>query len=279
MLPGLVTVMGFFLIPAGYVVYLSLFRSTIEQPAAQYVGVRNYGELLHSSDFGSAIVHTIVFAVGVTILVIACGLMLAALLDKGLRGTNLYRSVFFLPYVVPLVSSGIAFSWLLQPQYGFVAVVLRALGLPVVNWLGNVHTALLSVIMVTVWEYLGFYMLIFLSAMQGVDVTLKEAAAVDGANKITVFWKITMPAITPALFFAAVFGVIQSFQAFDQIYVMTQGGPALATSTLTYYIFSQGFQFFDFGKAAAASVAMMVILGALTASQFLFSRRWVVTDQ
>ena len=278
LVPGMLTVLGFFLIPAGYVVYLSMFHSTVLNPTSQFVGGENYNALLHSGSFGMALLHTGIFAVGVTASVVVVGLLLATLLDKGLQGSKIYRTVFFLPYVFPLVSSGVAFLWLLEPQYGFVDLVLRMVGIPPVDWLGNVHTALLAIIAVTTWEYLGFHMMIFLGGLQTVDTNLKEAAAVDGANGRAVFWKVVIPSITPSIFFALVFSVIQSFQAFDQIYIMTQGGPATATRTLTYYIFTEGFQFFNFGSAATASVAMMVILAALTAGQFLLARRWVVTD-
>jgi ABC-type sugar transport system permease subunit len=276
LVPGLVTVLAFFLIPAGYVIYISFFNSTIENPTAQYAGTKNYQALGQSSAFGLALLHTALFAVGVTVSVVVLGMLLAVLLDRELRGTRVYRTVFFMPYVFPLVSSGIAFTWLLQPQYGFVDSVLQLLGLPAVDWLGNPHTAFISIIAVTTWEFLGFYTLIFLGGLQAVNATLKEAAAVDGANSRVMFWRIILPSITPSLFFALVFSIIQSFQAFDQIYIMTQGGPATATTTLTYYIFQQGFQFFNFGGAAAASVAMMIILAGLTALQFGLAKRWVV---
>ncbi|MCY0899316.1 MAG: sugar ABC transporter permease [Firmicutes bacterium] len=279
LIPGIVTVLAFFIVPAGYVIYISFFQSTIMNPTASFAGVGNYRAILHSAQFGGALVHTLIFAGGVTISVLVLGLLLATLLDQRLRAVSVYRTVIFLPYVFPLVSSGVAFMWLLQPQYGFVDTVLQLLGLPAVNWLGNVHTALLCIIAVTTWEFLGFYTLIFLGGLQNVNVHLKEAAAVDGAGSWTVFRKITVPSITPSIFFAAVFSIIQSFQAFDQIYIMTQGGPAMATQTLTYYIYTQGFQFFNFGQASAASVFMMVLLGLLTGAQFFLAKRWVVTEE
>lgn len=278
MVPGLLTVGVFFLVPAAYVIYLSFFQSTIVTPAAVYVGAANYHALTQSTFFASAIVHTLALALGVTALVVVFGLLLATMLDKGLRGTNIYRTIFFLPYVFPLVVSSLAFMWLFQPQFGAVDVVLQALGLPSVDWLTNPHTAMLSIIVVTAWEFLGFYMLIFLSGLQGVDANLQDAARVDGANSRAVFWKVTLPAISPSLFFALVFSVIQSFQAFDQIYEMTAGGPGTVTSTLTYYIFLQGFQFFNFGKAASASVVMMLLLGGITAVQFAYGKKWVGSD-
>lgn len=275
----MVSVVVFFLVPGAYVVYLSFFQSTILNPAATYVGLGNYQALTQSAFFSAAVLHTIVLALGVTSLVVVLGLTLATMLDKGLRGTHIYRTIFFLPYVFPLVVSSLAFMWLLQPQFGVVDALLQLVGLPAVSWLTNTHTAMLSIIAVTAWEYMGFYMLIFLSGLQGVDASLQEAARVDGANNRVVFWKVTLPAISPSLFFALVFSIIQSFQAFDQIYEMTAGGPAAVTRTLTYYIFIQGFQFFNFGKAASASVVMMVLLGLITAAQFRFGRKWVGTDQ
>jgi multiple sugar transport system permease protein/sn-glycerol 3-phosphate transport system permease protein len=276
--PALIAVLLFLILPAVYVTYISLFQSTIVNPTNRYIGLANYGSLLRSASFGNAMIHTIVLAVGVTIVVVSMGLALAVQLDKNLRGTRAFRVIFFLPYVFPLVSSGLAFMWLLQPQYGLLDSLLTRLGLPAVNWLGNVHTALLMVIAVTIWEYLGFYMLIFLGGLQAVDVNIKEAAAVDGATNRTIFWRVVIPSISPSLFFALVISVVQAFQAFDQIYIMTQGGPVTATTTLTYYIYTQGFQFFNMGKASAVAVLLLILLTGLTFLQFLLGKKWVVTD-
>jgi ABC-type sugar transport system permease subunit len=278
LVPGIITVALFFILPAAYVIYLSVYHSTITQIPVNYVGTRNYSYLFHSPLFFKSLITTCFFALGVTVTVLILGLAVAAQLDKRLRFTTFYRSIIFLPYVFPLVASGIAFTWLLRPQDGLVALLLNAIGITTPNWLASTTTALPVVVLVTVWEYLGFYMLIFLSGLQAIDQGLKESARIDGASERAIFWKITMPLLTPTLFFASVICIIQSFQAFDQIYILTQGGPVNATTTLTYYIFSEAFQFFHFGGAAAASVILMLLLVLLTAVQFRFSRRWVVKN-
>lgn len=277
-LPGLLSLTLFLFIPAGYVLYLSFQRWNLLTANPQFVGFRNYIHLASSPDFQQAIANTVWFGLFLLLILIPLGLFLAVLLDMGLKGTRIYRTILFAPYVVPLVASGLAFSLMYNPDFGLIDQILALFHISGPDWLGSSTLALPSVIAMTVWQYLGYYVIIFLAGLQNISHTLKEAAAVDGAGAQQTFWRVILPNLSPSLFFASVICTIQSFQTFDQVYAMTQGGPAGATSTVVYYIFMQGFQMYNIGTASAASIVLLIFLALLTWLQVLFSRRWVVYE-
>jgi ABC-type sugar transport system permease subunit len=266
----------FTFVPAVYVVYLSLFKWNLLSVDLKFVGLANYIHMFQSSDFHQALVNTIVFSIGMVAISLPLGLLLAVLVDLGLRGTRLYRTVLIGPYVVPLVGSGLVWTLLYNPNYGFINQVLHKFHIPAPDWLGTHGYALLAVLIMSVWQYLGYYMVIFLGGLQSVSESLKEAAGVDGANRWQTFWHVTLPSLAPSLVFAFVVCTIQSLQTFDQVYVMTGGGPDGATSTLVYYIYHQGFEMYNIGTAAAASVVLLLLLAILTWVQVKFSNRWVM---
>lgn len=276
--PVLMALTLFVFIPAGYVFYLSLLRWNLIDQNAQFEGLSNYLHLFAAPDFQQALVNTLILGVGLIVLLIPLGLLTAVLLDMGLRGTRWYRMILFGPYVLPLVASGLAWSWLYNNNYGLVNQLLSLLHITGPNWLGSSTFALPAVMIMTVWQYLGYYMLIFLGGLQNVSQAQKEASAVDGANARQTFWHVTLPALTPSLFFALIICTIQAFQTFDQVYVMTGGGPDGDTSTLVYYIFDQGFQMYNIGAAAAASMVLLVFLAALTLIQVRLGRKWVTYE-
>ncbi len=277
--PALTCLAAFVFVPAGYVVFLSFEHwNLLDMTPPHFTGISNFAHLAQSQNFRQAAVNTLWLGLGLVAILLPAGLLTAVLLDLGLRGTRIYRTALFAPYVLPLVASGLAWTWLLNGNYGLVNGLLALIGVHGPNWLGSSRFALPAVLFVSVWQYLGYYMLIFLAGLQGVPAALKESAAVDGANPGQTFWHVTLPSITPSLFFALVVSTIQAFQTFDQVYVMTDGGPAGATSTLVYYIYQEGFQMSNFGVAAAASVVLLAFLGALTLVQMRFGRFWVVHE-
>ncbi|MCY0869522.1 MAG: sugar ABC transporter permease [Firmicutes bacterium] len=276
--PTLLALTIFLFVPLGYVVWLSLTRWNLLQVSPTFVGMQNYAHFLNSPGFDQAIVNTFVLGLGLIVLLLPLGLLLAVLLDMGLRGTRLYRTILFGPYVIPLVASGLAWNLMYNQGFGLIDQILAIFHINGPNWLGSSTWALPAVLFMTVWQYLGYYMLIFLSGLQNVPAALKEAAAVDGANPRQSFWHVTLPAITPSLMFAFVICTIQAFQTFDQVYVMTDGGPDGATSTLVYYIFNQGAQMYNYGIASAASVVLLVLVALFTLLQFALAKRWVVYE-
>jgi ABC-type sugar transport system permease subunit len=278
MLPALVFMTLFVFIPTVYVIYLSGFKWNLLSATPKFVGLKNYVELFSSPDFRESLWNTLFFSGGMMVISLPLGLLLAVLLDQKLKGTNFYRTVLFSPYVVPLVGSGLVWTLLYNKDYGLVNRVLSLLHIAGPDWLCSAGYALPAVLMMSVWQYLGYYMLIFLSGLQSVPDAIKEAAAVDGAGRWSTFRHVTLPSLAPSIVFAMVVCLIQSFQTFDQVYVMTGGGPNNATSTLVYYIYNEGFQMFNIGKATAASVLLLVLLSVLTWLQVKMSNRWVVEE-
>ncbi len=277
-LPGVAALTLFVFIPAGYVVFLSLLRWNLIDVNAQFVGLGNYVHLFASQSFQQALSNTLILGVGLIVILLPLGLFLAVLLDMGLHGTRIYRTVMFGPYVLPLVASGLVWTLLYNQNFGLINQVLAWAHINGPDWLGTNGFALLAVLIMTVWQYLGYYMLIFLGGLQNVSAALKEAAAIDGANDRQTFWHITLPALSPSLFFALIICTIQAFQTFDQVYVMTGGGPDGSTTTLVYYIFNEGFQMYNIGTAAAASMVLLILLVILTLLQVRLGRRWVVEE-
>ncbi|PSR36306.1 MAG: sugar ABC transporter permease [Sulfobacillus thermosulfidooxidans] len=272
--PALLGLSVFVLLPTVAIVGLSFTNWNLMTPHPHWAGVANYRSVLTSFDFWNAMQHTVIYAAAVAIVILPASFGLAWLLNYPLRGRNVYRMIFFLPYVMPLAASGIVFSGLLSPSSGLINILLGHLHITGPNWLGSVHWALIAVIAVTIWEYVGFYMLLFLSGLQQLNPALSEAAAMDGAGSWPRFWHVILPQLVPTIVFAGVMVVIQTFQAFDQIYVMTAGGPVTATTTLVYYIYEQGFQFFNVGQASTASVLFVMLVGAITVIQWRGMHRW-----
>ncbi|WP_233096015.1 carbohydrate ABC transporter permease [Alicyclobacillus sp. SO9] len=274
--PAMFFITVFIFVPAIYVIYLSLLHWNLLSSHPKFVGLANYKYLFHDSDFRTALSNSGIVSASMVLIALPLGLGLAMLADLGLRGTKLYRTILFGPYVIPLVASGLIWSLLFNGRHGLVDQVLSIFGIQGPNWLGSQPYALIAVIVVTIWQFTGYYMLIFLGGLQGVPVGLKEAAKVDGAGGWRVFTSVTLPSLSPSIFFAVVVCIIQSLQTFDQVYIMTNGGPDGSTTTLVYYIFRQGFGMYNIGPATAASVILLVILAVLTFIQLRVSQRWVV---
>lgn len=266
----------FVFVPVVYVIYLSFFRWNLLTSRPKFVGFTNYAHLAHDNAFWTALTNSGLVSAAMVLIALPIGLFLAMFADLGFRGTHFYRTVLFAPYVIPLVASGLIWSLLFNGSGGLVNQILKLFGISGPDWLGTQPYALIAVIAVTIWQFTGYYMLIFLGGLQGVPNSLKEAAQVDGASRIGVFRAVTLPALSPSLLFAVVVCIIQSLQTFDQVYVMTNGGPDGATTTLVYYIFQEGFGMYNIGPATAASVILLFVLALLTFLQLRFSQRWVV---
>lgn len=276
--PAMLFITVFIFIPAVYVVYLSTLHWNLLSSQPKFVGLGNYKYLLHDSNFHTALINSGLVSAAMVFVALPLGLGLAMLADLGLRFTRLYRTILFGPYVIPLVASGLIWSLLFNGSNGLVDKALSLIGITGPNWLGSQPYALIAVMVVTIWQFTGYYMLIFLGGLQGVPSGLKEAARVDGAGSWRVFRAVTLPSLSPSLFFAIVVCIIQSLQTFDQVYIMTNGGPDGSTTTLVYYIFQQGFGMYNIGPATAASVVLLVILAILTFVQLRVSQRWVVEE-
>lgn len=252
---------------------MSLYEWDLVMPA-RWVGAANY-RALASPEFWEVVTNTVKYSVGVVVLSQALGLALAVLLNDRTRLGSLLQASIFSSYVVSWVAVSLLWIWLLDPQYGLVAYLFRLVGLPAVNWLGDHRLALWSLVLVTVWKTVGYPMVIYLAGLQAIPGDLYEAAALDGAAGWQRFRHITWPLLTPTTLFLLITLTITSFQGFDIVKIMTQGGPVTSTTIYVYYIYEQAFQYFKLGKASAAVVLFFIVIVALTFAQWLAFRRRV----
>jgi len=243
--------------------------------APTWRGLRRYAELITQDRlFGVSLYNTIFYTLFSVPLGIIVAFSLALLLNVQLPGMNVYRTVFYLPAVTAGVAVSLLWIWLFNPQFGLINYLLRSLGLPGPGWLVDPVWAKPAFILMSVWG-VGGTVVIFLAGLQGVPRSLYEAAEIDGANTLQRFRHVTIPMMTPVIFFNMIVGIIGSFQVFTSAYVMTQGGPRDATLFYVLYLFKQGFKLLRMGYAAAMAWILFVIIIVLTLIQLRLSRKWV----
>ncbi len=260
-LPSLLFLAVFTYYPIARAFWLSLFKGAAGSDRMAFVGAGNYAELFSSGLFLLVLRNSVWYALGTVGITTALGLAFALLLNRPLRLIGLFRVGLFYPTVVPMAAASMVWIFLFNPAYGAVNHLLRLLRLPSsIDWVNVSPYALLAIIMVGIWKYAGYYMIIFLAGLQAIDLELHEAVRLEGANPWQLFWRITFPLLTPTTFFVMIIAIINSFQAVDQVYVMTRGGPHNSTNVLMYHIYLLGFVYWDTGGAAAASTVLFALL-------------------
>ena len=262
-----------YLYPVAYSAYVSVFEWDLMTPK-RYVGLTNYRELW-SPEFGEVLVNTACYSGGVVVLALGLGLALALLLNDRSRLSAGLQACIFSSYIVSWVAVSLLWVWMLDPQYGLVTYGLRLVGLRPVNWLGSPSVALWTLVLVTVWKTIGYPLVIYLAGLQAIPGDFYEAAALDGATGWKRFRFITWPLLSPTTLFLVVTLTIASFQGFDIVKIMTQGGPITSTMIYVYYIYEQAFQYFRLGRASAAVVIFFGLILLLTLLQWLVFRKRV----
>jgi ABC-type sugar transport system permease subunit len=268
--PAMVLTALFFFVPMALSLVWSFTKYNGLVPAT-WVGATNYTHLAQDPAFRAAIRNTAVYALVTMAIGPALGLGTALLLNRGVRAQGFFRSVFFLPVTLSLVVVGTMWKVLLADN-GFINQCLALVGVQGPSWLNDPSTALLSVSVASVWAGFGFETVIFLAALQSVPRDLYEAAALDGAGRYRTFRAVTLPSLRPTVVFVYVVGIIGALQVYDQMYVMTRGGPLKSTTTIVYYLMER-FQRFDLGTASAAAYVLVIALALLSALQLKLSRR------
>jgi len=241
--------------------------------APTWAGLRNFRELVADPEFWAALRHTLTFLSGYIPLVMGVGLLVALALNGSLPGRNAFRAVYFLPVVMSWVAVALVWRWLLNPYYGLLNNLLAAVGIQGPAWLFDPTWAMVSVILTSVWKDAGFVMAILLAGLQSIPQSYYEAAKIDGATGPQRLWFVTLPLLAPAFYFALSISLISSFQVFDQVYVLTGGGPAGATTVLVERIVKNAFAFGRMGYASAMSWALFVLIFAITVAFSRIQRR------
>ncbi|GAB4000713.1 sugar ABC transporter permease [Glycomyces albus] len=275
--PQLLGSVLFVLVPLGLVFWYSFHEWNVLVGSFQFTGTDNYERLASDPALPGVLGATATFSIGLVVLNLSLALALAILLNQKLRGTIVFRTLFFSPVAVTLVAWTIVWRFLLQDDGG-INGLLSAIGTEGPNWLRGETTAMLAVIVVQVLKNVGLNMVLFLAALQGVPQELYEASMLDGAGRWTRFRRITVPMISPTILLTSIITVVGSLQVFAQIDVLTSGGPGTSTTVLVYYLYQNAFQFHDFGYGATLSVLLFAIVLVLTVVQWQMRRKWVVHE-
>ncbi|MEG4500392.1 sugar ABC transporter permease [Microcoleus sp. F10-C6] len=251
--------LGTFLIgPIAYLFYLSFTSGSFTQSGVRWIGFNNYWRLVTNPDFWQILQNTLYFTTATVIPSLVIPLGLAVLLNRSFAWRGTLRTAYFIPSITSLVAVGLGWRWLFQTE-GPVNSALMAIGLNPIPWLSSTVWAMPVIILLSIWKQLGFNMVVFLAGLQAIPVNRYEAAELDGANAWQQFLYITLPGLRPTLVFATVTTAIFTLRSFEQVYVITGGGPLNSTNLLVYYIYEQAFSQFDFGYAAAAATFLMAV--------------------
>jgi multiple sugar transport system permease protein len=255
--PALLLLGVFVLYPILYLVYLSVTGGHLTLSGVKWVGLNNYIRLLLNPEFWQILGNTTYFTLATVIPSVVLPLGMATLLDRSFVGKGILRSLYFLPSVVSIVAAGLGWRWLFQPD-GAINSLLNWNQPPA--WFNDPALAMLVLILLSIWKQLGFNMVVFLAGLQAIPQSRYEAAELDGANGWQKFWHITLPGLRPTTIFVIISTIIFTFRGFEQVYVVTGGGPLNATNILVYYVYEQAFGLFDFGYAAAAAMVLLAIV-------------------
>lgn len=274
-LPVVIGVFSFQFYPILVSIYASLTNWTgLNNPS--FVGIDNYTRLVTEDRFFRLTLrNTAYYTLGSIPLSMSLALVLALLCNRSMRMVYWYRTAFFAPNVTSTVAISLVWFWLYAPDVGLINWVLSLVGIEGPAWLTSLTWAMPAVIVVGVWQHVGYPMLILLAGLQGIPESLYEAAKLDGAGALARFRRITLPLLTPSLFFLLITQFISSFQVFGLIYVMTQGGPANATNVYIHYLYQNAFAFGRLGYASAMAWVLFVIMGLITLVQWQLQKRWV----
>lgn len=272
-LPASIGTLIFIVIP----VFFSFFLSFCEWDLLsdiKFIGLANYKTLLTSNSFSLILKNTFIFAISTTIIALIIPLILATILNNKIRGSEFFKTAYFLPFITPMIVVAIVWEWIFDPNNGLLNYILKSN----INWLYDTHTAMLALIIVSSWKLIGYNMIIFLSGFSAINQNVYEAAKIDGANPIQTFFKITIPLLSPTILFVMIITTISSFQVFDLIYLMTKGGPLESTNVLVYWIYKNAFEFFNIGEASAGAYILFLIILLLTVIQWITRKKWVYNE-
>ena len=272
------TLIGLALLSAGPILAsfgISLTKWDLLTPP-QFVGLDNFTNLLNDSRFTVSLRNTAFYVLLSVPIGMALALGLALALNQPLRGIALIRTAYFLPVVTSATAVGLVWAWIYSPASGLLNQAIGVVGIPPQKWITDPFWAMPAIIAMSVWQGLGINVIIFLAGLQAIPQEYYDAASVDGAARWSRFRHVTLPLLTPSLFFTGILSLIGSFQVFDQVYILARPGkPTEATITLVYFIYESGFKFFRMGEAAAASWILFLIVAVLTVIYFRSQKRWV----
>lgn len=272
-LPSIVGCLIFIIIPI-----ISSFLLSFSQwdllSIPKFIGIKNYVDLISSKEFWFVFQNTILFAIATTVLGTAIPLVLANIINSKVRACDFFKTAYFLPFITPMIVIAMVWEWIFDPNIGLLNYMLKSH----IEWLYNPNTAMVAIIIVSVWKLIGYNMVIFLSGFSSINQQVLESAKIDGASEYSAFFKIVIPLLSPTIFFVLIITTITSFQVFDLIYLMTQGGPENSTNVLVYWLYKNAFEYFNIGKASAIAYILFIFISVLTFIQWSIRKRWVYNE-
>ncbi len=268
MITPAIIILGIFVIyPILYMIYLSFFEWDLMQEK-KFIGIKNFINLFKDESFWQVFINSFKYVFLTVVLSIIISIMLALYLKNDTKVNRFLQSVSFFPYIVSLVSISFIWMWLMDSDYGLLNYFLQLIGLNGIEWLDNPKYALNSLVLIAIWKSIGYNTIIIISAMKAIPSYLHEAASLDKSSKFTTFFKITLPMISPTLFFLILMNIIGSFKVFEPVNLITQGGPINSTNTFVNMIYENGFRYYKIGYASSIGVILMIILGICTLLYF-----------
>ena len=272
-LPAMIGTFIFIIIPVIFSFGLSFMDWDLINKA-HFVGLKNYADIFSDPLFGKILLNTFVYAISTSIFAVIIPLVLACILNSKIRGSEFFKTAYFLPFVTPMIVIAVVWQWIFDPNIGILNHMLHLH----INWLYDTRFAMPAIIIVSVWKLIGYNMVIFLSGLSALNQSLFEASKIDGANFFNTFRYVTVPLLSPTIFFVVVITCISSFQIFDLIYLMTQGGPQDSTNVLVYAIYKNAFEYFKIGHASAIAYVLFVIILTLTLIQWQLRKKLVYSE-
>lgn len=274
-LPNLIGYCIFVFIPVCFSFVLSVMKWDASQAPMEFVGLSNFAQIFGDEIFRKAFGNTLRYALLTVIPTLFLSLFLAVLLNSKIKGISFFRTSFFFPYIVSIVAVGAVWNMLFQPDFGPINEFLKFIGIAKPpRWVVDVDWAMVAIAIVTIWKYSGYFMIVYIAALQGISSSLYEAAGIDGANGWQKLMYITVPMLTPTTFFVLIMLTIQCFKVFDLVYVMTGGGPGNATKTLVNYIYEKAFVSWQLGPASAGAIILFAVVLVITLIQFSGEKKW-----
>ncbi len=271
--PALIGIFIFIIIPVIFSFSLS-FTDWDLLNNIQFVGLSNYKSILSEKYFLQVLSNTFIYTVAVSVLAVIIPLILACILNSKIKGSEFFKATLFIPYITPMIVVALVWQWIFDPNIGLANQILSTN----LNWLYDKHLALPVLIIVSVWKLIGYNVIIFLSGLATINQELLESSKIDGANFFQTFKNITIPLLSSTIFFVIVITSISSFQAFDLIYMMTQGGPENSTTVMVYSIYKYAFQYFEVGKASAVAYILFTIIFFLVLVQWKLRKKMVYNE-
>ncbi|MCJ7471851.1 MAG: sugar ABC transporter permease [Actinobacteria bacterium] len=274
LLPNLLGFLVFLLIPLLASFIFSFVKWDLLTPM-QWVGFNNYINLFNDQTFYKTLWNTIYFTLGTVPAGVIISLFLAIALNQRIKGIKIFRAAYFLPVIGSFVAAALVWTWMYNPEFGLINYFLSMIGIEGPSWLNSLNWAMPSIILTTIWKGLGFNMLLFLAGLQGIPESYYEAADIDGAKWFSKFFHITIPLLSHTTLFVVIISVINSFQGFDLVYLMTNGGPARSTSVLVFYLYQNAFKYFKMGYASAIAYVLFFLILIFAIVQFWYQKKSV----